>query len=240
LNGGHSKETAKVFRNVGKKTIAFNTYCPKIITGIQADNLLKTLTSRSIVIRLAPAKRKIASRIDDLVLGKIKEDEFSSVATNLKIWSETNKENFKTAYVKAIDFFEKENQSRNLDNWKPIFAIAFMSNLGKNRAHVLVDSALKTMNEQSNSSPISDELDLLFKVKNAIENEDERILIANLHSKINPENFESELKTISKNRFAKFLNGYGIHCRRSKSERYYLKADFIEAFDKYLKDYIPL
>ena len=237
LNGGHSRETALVKRNINNKNKSFNTFCPKIVAGINATDLIAPLTSRSIIVRLDPAKQGINSLTDDLTIGAITAQELNCTPQAISAWAAQNTSHFLAAYREiANQLKQKQEINRKNDNFKPLLALASMSDF---RDGFWLSLIKEEMQKQSSSAEPNDKLDLLYNIKILID------ALPITHEKIAVKEVFECLKEIpayqklTKNQLGRTLKSFGIESSVSNSTRYFCTKGLKEVFTKYLTNYVP-
>lgn len=123
LNAGHMRSTAWAFRCEPNNSFVekFQTFCPKIISGIRSTQIRDTLTNRSIILSM---RRKRKSESCECFLYSEARETFAQIRKIIKRASVDVIENGLFNMAKPISWPDWMDDGRARDNWNPLFHIA--------------------------------------------------------------------------------------------------------------------
>ena len=123
LNAGHMRSTAWAFRCEPNNSFVekFQTFCPKIISGIRSTQIRDTLTNRSIILSM---RRKRKTESCECFLYSEARERFAQIRKMIKRASVDVIENGLFNMAKPIPWPDWMDDGRARDNWNPLFHIA--------------------------------------------------------------------------------------------------------------------
>lgn len=238
LNSGHTRDAAYTLRTVGDdhEPRQFSTWCPVAIAKI--GNLPPTLEDRSIVISM---RRKLpGERVERLRTDRI--GEFLPLAGKAARWALDNQ----GALVHADPVVPDGLNDRAADNWRPLFAIA--DTAGAEWSAIARQVALSLSGGEQLDTE-GTRVRLLADIRDIYdETGQERLPSTEIIERLVARDDLpwTELrggKPITTPMLANLLRQFGIRPKVYRSgtttSRGYLRADFFDAWDRYLEAVTP-
>jgi putative DNA primase/helicase len=237
LNSGHVRQSAFTARLVGDDhdLKMFSTWAPKAIAKIR--ELPDTLRSRSVVIRL---RRKLGrEKVKRLPKGD--NEELTTLRRKAFRWAQDN--------IEAIRHCKPDVpaglENRAADNWEPLLAIADVIGWSD-----IAEAAALGLSGKANAddADATKSVALLSDIRVVFEEQDAEFFDEQDADRLSPtvllralQGLEESLwldigygRPLTTHVLAKMLQPFGIKSRRSDDARYYLKAHFTEAWQRYL------
>jgi putative DNA primase/helicase len=236
INSGHGRETAFVVRVVetkdGMEPARFSTWCAKAIAKIGKP--APTLTDRSIIVEME--RKKPGDKV-----AKLRRDDQTANVLRCKLarWAADNGKNL----VGKEPRLPETLNDRAADNWTHLTAIADLAGgpwPEQARTAALVLSGGDTADVESTRGQLLADIRDLFQSRSAerLPSEDIAAHLVGMEGRPWPE-WGKTGKPMSKNQFARQLAHFKITSRNIKMEdgrvpKGYYRADFLEAFGRYL------
>ena len=241
LNSGHTRSSAFVIRAVGDEHIptSFSTWGAKAIAGIRADRLAATITDRAVVL---PLRRKLKTEKVESLRGRDARELFPLLRRKLARFAQDAAHIVEGADVPELEALN----DRQRDNWEPLLAVALAAGGAWQEKAKEAALALSHVEEPTGTGP-----ELLANIRAIFQEREEnpfasadRIATADLLEAL-CENEEWPWATyyrgreITARQVANILKSYGIKTMTKirigeSTARGYLKADFGDAFSRYL------
>lgn len=231
LNSGHNRRSAHTIRcaeDTHEPTV-FSTWAPKAIALI--GELPDTLQDRAIAVRLR--RKTSGDTIDRLRLDRV--SEFSVLRSKAARWAADHIEELKSRDPSEPDGLN----DRACDNWRPLLAIA--DEIGGPWPALARETAeaLSGTDREAERDP-SEGVQLLTDIRAIFEEQSE--------TELDPTTLQFRLvempegiwgnwrfgKSITPRGIAVLLKPFGIKSRRYNFRRYYLRADFEDAWGRYI------
>lgn len=129
LNAGHMRSTAWAFRCEPNNAYVekFQTFCPKIISGIRSTQIRDTLTNRSIILSM---RRKRKNESCESFLYTEARAVFAEIRKKVKRASIDVIDSGAFDMTRKIEWPEWMDDGRARDNWNPLFHIALAAEGG--------------------------------------------------------------------------------------------------------------
>lgn len=231
LNGGHNRLSAYVWRSVGDdhEPRQFKVWAPKCIAMI--GKLPDTLEDRALVVRLR--RKQEGETVERFRADRV--GEFKHFRQKAARWAADNH----TSLHNSDPHVPDELNDRAQDNARAICAIA---DLAGGDWPQTIRAALIGSSAQADDEPQSAGVLLLRDIAEVLEaKRSERIGSTELLDALcvleeSPWNEWRVGKPISTRGVAKLLKPYGIIPKRDMNQRFYSRADFDDAFNRYLSD----
>ena len=236
LNSGHTRDTAFVIRCEGDDNTPkeFSTWAPKAIAAI--GNLAATLRDRSIILpmrRKKPGERVIKLRAQG-------SDAFVTLRRKAARWIGDNLKALKGAKPEIPEALSDRSQ----DNWEPLLAIADLAGgdwpqLARTAALSLSSSA--EAEDDTIKVQLLGDIEAVFTNLNNCERLFSKRLIAELVAdEVKPWATYHKGKPITERQLARLLSDFKIKPGTMRIEddraKGYQRADFEDAFERYLPD----
>lgn len=236
INSGHSKDSPVVYRTVGDnyEPKSFSTFCPKAMASI--GTLPSTIQSRSIVVHMRRQRRGETTE-------QFREDlpgEFHVLARMAERWAEDNRASLEPPHNPTLP---PQLIPRSQDNWRPLVSIANL--VGGHWPKTALEAAV----ELSGAMDTDDDLKsvLLTDIKAIFADREVEYMTptdmvdALKEIEAGPWMEYSYGKPLTTNKLGRLLGPYGIKASPGRwggnqTKRYYLKEQFLEAFERYIPD----
>lgn len=224
LNAGFQKGTPAL-RTVGPKheVQEFETFAPAVLAAI--GTLPDTITDRGVVLRLR--RRKPSDHVERYRLRYA--DRLHVIRGDVAQWATGH------ALAAAEHIPDTELDDRPADVWEPLLTIADFAGghwpeTARAAARYLVSEAAGTEAE------ISEGIELLTDIRAVLElmRSDRLATSALLEHLRSIEDSRWKEYELNGHRLARLLKSYAITPKRSNSHRYYVRAEFEDAFLRYL------
>lgn len=225
LNAGFQQGTPAL-RTVGPKheVQAFDTFAPAVLAAIGA--LPDTIVDRAVVVRLR--RRRPGDRVEQYRLRQA--PRLHELRDRMAEWAEGQR-------VHAADHLpETTLEDRPADVWEPLLTIADLIGgdwpaLARAAAAHLVAEAAGTA-----AAEVSEGIELLADTRAVLKLvKSDRIPTASLLEHLRGvEDSRWKEYDLTGHRLARLLKPYGITPKRTNSQRYYARAEFEDAFTRYL------
>ena len=234
LNSGHNKRTASVVRLVGDghEPKVFSTWAPKAIAMI--GELPDTLRDRSIIVRMR--RKMLHEKVCRLRLDRV--EDLTRLRSMAWRWAQDNI----AALSKADPTVPQDAGDRAADNWRVLLAIADLAGgHWPNTARTAAGRLAKGPDDGDDTNSVR----LLADIRAIFDQTKKDALTPkDLQAKLNEDQEGPWAEQrhgwgISTRAIAKLLKPYGIKStdpqrRGYKSERYYKRVDFADAWARYL------
>ena len=237
LNAGHMRSTAWAFRCEPNNAYVekFQTFCPKIISGIRSTQIRDTLTNRSIILSM---RRKRKNESCECFLYSESRDLFAEIRQKIKRAAveaiDSGAFNMRT----PIDWPEWMDDGRARDNWNPLLHIALAASTEwYNRAIEASREDDETLAQIDYEKQLLTELAEIFE-----ENEQDFFttteLVEALLKKNSDWRYANQGQSINTRWLALRLGSYNLKSVRTRVNgtqiRVYTKHDMQKAFANYL------
>ncbi|MFM1816426.1 MAG: hypothetical protein RLZ98_3121 [Pseudomonadota bacterium] len=229
LNSGHTKHGARVIRLTGEghDPKPFSTWCPKVVALI--GKLPSTLEDRSIVIRLErKLKTDLVAKFNDGARAKGRE----LMAKAMRYIQDHEIE------LTAMEPCEDHDlDDRAADNWELMFKIA---TLAGDKWIERAKAAATIITASSADAKLSDGERLLADIRKVFDSGGfDEIGSKGLSAKLNSDEqsvwrTQREGRGLSTRGIAQLLRPFGISPRKQRDHNVYRRADFEEAWERYL------
>lgn len=231
LNGGHNRLSAFVWRSVGDdhEPRRFKVWAPKCIAMI--GKLPDTLEDRALVVRLR--RKQEGETVERFRADRI--HEFHHLRQKAARWAADNEQTLRNSDPHVPD----ELNDRAQDNARAICAIADAvgGEWPRTIRTALIGSACQSDDEpQSAGILLLRDIAEIFEARRSDRIGSTELLDALCELEESPWNEWRVGKPISTRGIAKLLKPYGIIPKRDMSQRFYSRADFDDAFNRYLSD----
>jgi putative DNA primase/helicase len=232
LNGGHNRLSAYVWRSVGDdhEPRRFKVWAPKVVAMI--GNLPDTLEDRSLVVRLR--RKRDGEAVERFRADRI--NDFLHLRQRAARWVKDHALTLANADPLVPDALHDRAQ----DNARCICAIA---DAVGGHWPVTIRAALVGMHQeveadepQSAGVLLLRDVAEIFEAKRAERIGSTDLLNALCALEESPWSEWRGGRPISTRGIAKLLKSYGIEPKRDMSQRFYGRADFADAFNRYLSD----
>jgi putative DNA primase/helicase len=243
LNSGHRRESAHVLRTVGDdyEPRQFSTWCPMVLAGI--GTFPETIEDRSILVamrRKRPGEAVHVLRWNSRQ-GETVKKRLDTIASAIARWAFDHATALRTIEPQIPESLN----DRAADNWHPLLTIA-------ERIGAQVAEQARTAAAVLSTSEIrleSKGVELLGDIAELFQNDHrERFTSQALCDQLTlmeerPWSDFRRGKPISPNQLARLLRDFSVHSRSIRFEsgvqRGYERADFVEAFERYLATALP-
>lgn len=229
INGGHDRESAQVWRVEGegaeRKPEGFSVWAPKVIALI--GSLPDTIEDRSIRV---PLRRKLPSEQTERLPAGLRKS-FADLRRQAARWATDNVEALRSGNPPLPD----ELNDRAGDNWRPLLAIADLINGKPSKVARDVASKLSlSADEDDTRTALLKNIRELFH-EHANSDLPVHALLEGLNSMSEaPWGEYRDGKGLSARALAKMLRPFEIRSHETKNYNTYRRADFDDAFGRYL------
>lgn len=237
INSGHTRATAFVIRTAGHEPRLFSTWGARMIALI--GRLPATLEDRAIVL---PMRRRAL----DETVDRIRRTELLRQLDPLRRRAVRWVADHRAALRVADPAMPAELDDRQADNWRPLLAIADAAgDAWANRARTAARTLAGSVVEADQAAPVQLLADLrdLFAAGAADKLATVAILRYLTMLEDRPWADYAQGEPLTPRQLAKLLDGFHIKARQiregSMTRKGYLRADFIDAFCRYLPTVIP-
>ena len=237
INSGHTRATAFVIRTAGHEPRLFSTWGARMIALI--GRLPATLEDRAIVL---PMRRRAPGETVDRIRRTELRRQFDPLRRRAVRWVADHQDALRI----ADPAMPAELDDRQADNWRPLLAIADAAGsawaaLARRAARTLAGSVV----EADQAAPVQLLADLrdLFAIAPAAKLATAAILryLATLADR--PWADYAQGEPLTPRQLARLLDGFNIKARQirqgSATRKGYVRADFIDAFCRYLPSATP-
>lgn len=232
LNAGHYRDTAFVYKCVGddNNPTSFNTFCPKVIAGIGKPP--ETIEDRSISVEM---KRKLTTQKVQSIR-RANNSQFDEIAQKFARYAQDNSDVFSAHLPNGV---EQINDRAN-DNWEPLFTIADLA--GGEWPQLAREAAIALSGTEEETSSIGEQL-LSDCYEILAKNSSDRIRTVDLLDSLCADDEKPWLtwnrgERITNRQLRDILVPFGIKPTDikfdSKTKRGYYKADFTDAYQRYV------
>lgn len=230
INSSHSKRGSTVVRCVGDnhQTKEFNTWMPMVFASIGA--LSDTIMDRSIVINLRRKKsQEHVARIPvDL------KDQQATVRDALSSWCSS----YEAAIKSSMAVVPNLGNDRAMDNWFPLYATAEALGNGWPDRCEAAYRALTTPAELELPTLLLTSISVYFSSTDATRISSSELIVELCKDATGPWQECNNGRSVTQNQVARLLRNYGIKPSSMRVGdsviRGYDKADFIDAFERYI------
>ena len=237
LNAGHMRSTAWAFRCEPNNAYVekFQTFCPKIISGIRSTQIRDTLTNRSIILSM---RRKRKNESCECFLYSESRDLFAEIRQKIKRAAVDAIDSGAFNMRMPIDWPEWMDDGRARDNWNPLLHIALAASAEwYNRAIEASREDDETLAQIDYEKQLLTELAEVFE-----ENEQDFFttteLVEALLKKNSDWRYANQGQSINTRWLALRLGSYNLKSVRTRVNgtqiRVYTKHDMQKAFANYL------
>lgn len=209
---------------VTKKRESYSTFAPAILAGI--GTLPDTIVDRAVVVRLR--RRRKDEVVEPYRLRQAAQ--LHKLRCSVAEWAESIRDRA-AEYLPESDFDDRE-----ADVWEPLLTIADLAgghwptSARASAAHLVAEAAGTAATE------VSEGIELLGDLRGALSLlKSDRIPTASLLDLLRGiEDSRWKEQDLTGHRLARLLKPYGIAPQRSNSQRHYMRAEFEDAFARYL------